>query len=83
MPLIQKDCIASGSNLPGHLEERAPFKGGKAHIGQKYIEQSPNLFYVVIYFKIFFMSLLTIPVNVAKRLETIQCRFLWGDIEGT
>lgn len=28
------------------------------------------------------MSVLTIPVKVAKKLETIQCCFLWGDEEG-
>lgn len=28
---------------------------------------------------IYYLSTLTIPVKVAKRLESIQCRFLWGD----
>lgn len=27
------------------------------------------------------MSLLTIPMNVAKKLEAIQCKFIWEDIE--
>lgn len=28
---------------------------------------------------IYFLSLITIPVKVATRLEAIQCKFLWGD----
>lgn len=30
---------------------------------------------------IYYFSLLTIPIKVAKRLETIQNRFLWSDVE--
>lgn len=29
----------------------------------------------------YYLTTLTIPVSIAKRLETIQCRFLWGDGE--
>lgn len=32
---------------------------------------------------IYYLSVLTVPVNIAKKLENIQCRFLWEDEEGT
>lgn len=28
-----------------------------------------------------YLSLLTIPVSIANKLEAIQCTFLWGDLE--
>lgn len=31
---------------------------------------------------IYFLSTITIPVKVAKKLEAIECCFLWGDEEG-
>lgn len=34
-------------------------------------------------FPIYYLSTTTIHVNVAKKLETIQCNFLWGDDEET
>lgn len=30
---------------------------------------------------IYYISLLTIPMSVARRLETSQCKFLWCDLE--
>lgn len=30
---------------------------------------------------IYYISLITIPVSVTKRLESVECRFLWGDLE--
>lgn len=29
---------------------------------------------------IYHLSLLTIPVSIAKKLEALQCKFLWGDL---
>lgn len=31
---------------------------------------------------IYYMSLLTIPGSVAKKLEVIRSRFIWRDMEG-
>lgn len=30
---------------------------------------------------VYYLSIITILVNTAKKLETIQCKFLWGDDE--
>lgn len=32
---------------------------------------------------IYYLSILTIPVSIANKLEKFQCRFLWGDEEGS
>lgn len=31
---------------------------------------------------IYYLSILTIAASIAKKLENIQCRFLWGDEKG-
>lgn len=31
---------------------------------------------------VYYLSILTIPKDIAKKLDNIQCRFLWGDEDG-
>lgn len=53
------------------MKEEFLFKGGRLTLIRSTLVNLP----------IYYIFLMTIPIKVAKKLESIQCGFLWGDLE--